>query len=140
MVMAFQRDYILRMIEMMGDLIAAILGLIKKGDYDTASKSIDNAYHQFLREDASFFSLIPKEELTEKLLNEHNYTNGHLEILSELFYAQAELLNGQGKHSESIAFYEKSMILLDYVIRESGTYSFDKEKKLSELREKSKSS
>jgi hypothetical protein len=140
MVMAFQRDYILRMIEMMGDLIAAILGLIKKGDYDTASKSIDNAYHQFLREDASFFSLIPKEELTEKLLNEHNYTNGHLEILSELFYAQAELLNGQGKHSESIAFYEKSMILLDYVIRESRTYSFDKEKKLSELREKSKSS
>lgn len=124
------------MIEMMGDLIAAIMGLIKKGDYDTALKSIDNAYHQFLREDASFFTLIPKEDLTEKLIKEHNYTNGHLEILSELFFVQAELLYSEGKSAESLVFYEKSLILLDFVLRESRTYSFDKEKKLSELKER----
>jgi hypothetical protein len=134
--MAFQQDYILRMTEMIAELIAAILGLIKKGDYDTASRTIDNAYHQFLREDASFFNMIPKEELTGKLLKEHNYTNGHLEILSGLFFAQAELLEGNGRHSESLVFYEKSMILLDYVIRGSKTYSVEKEKQLSYLKKK----
>ena len=32
--MSFQRDYLLRMIEMMGDLIAALLGKIKKKEFD----------------------------------------------------------------------------------------------------------
>jgi hypothetical protein len=34
----YQRDYILRMIEMLGDLIAAIMGSIKKVDYKQASE------------------------------------------------------------------------------------------------------
>lgn len=135
-VMAFQKDYILRMIEMMGDLIAAILGLIKKGEYEVASRSIDNAFNSFLKEDASFFNMIPKEELTERVLREHHYTNDHLEILSELFFAQGELLSARGKSSESLLFYEKSFILLDYVVRESKTYSLDKEQKLSLLKDK----
>jgi len=134
--MAFQQDYILRMIEMMGDLIAAILGLIKKGEYEVASRSIEHAFNSFLNEDASFFNRIPKEKLTDSLLKEHNYTNGHLEILSELFFAQGELLDAQGKSSESRLFYEKSLILLDYAIRESKTFSFDKEKKISVLKDK----
>jgi hypothetical protein len=74
----YQKDFILRMIEMIGELIAGILGLIKKGDFGQASQSIEIAYSNFLREDASFFRSISKEKLTEKLIHEHNYTNGHL--------------------------------------------------------------
>lgn len=73
------------MIEMIADLIALLLGLIKKGDLPQASKLLENAYRDFLKEDASFFRNLPKEKLTNKLLTEHNYTNGHLKILSELF-------------------------------------------------------
>ena len=57
--MIYEKDYILRMIEMMGEFIAAILGLIKKGDYKQASESLDRAYHNLLKEDASFFQRIP---------------------------------------------------------------------------------
>lgn len=121
---------------MMGDLIAAILGQIKKGDYATASRSIETAYPQFLREDAAFFAMIPREKLTEKLLGEHNYTNGHLEILSSLFFAQAELLFATGKKHESLELYEKSALLLEFVIRESRTYSTDRENHLLGLKEK----
>lgn len=134
--MAYQKDYILRMIEMMGDLIAAILGQIKKGDYDTATRSVENAYQQFLREDAAFFSAIPREKLTEKLLGEHNYTNGHLEILSSLFFAQAELLFATGKKGESLGFYEKSALLLEFVIKESRTYSSERESHLLSLKDR----
>jgi hypothetical protein len=58
----YQKDYILRMIEMLGDLIAAILGLIKKGDYNQASERLGSIYYDTLKED--FFRAISKDELT----------------------------------------------------------------------------
>src|SRR5665648_903366 len=92
----YQKDYILRMIEMLARLIAGILGLIKNGNYKQASDQLEIIYYDMLKEDASFFRAIPEEKLTQKLLQEHNYTNGHLEILAELFntvssYAVASL-------------------------------------------------
>jgi len=77
------------MIEMLGDLLAAIFGLIKKGDYKKASANLGKIYYDMLKEDAAFFRAIPADELTHKLMKEHNYTNSHLEILAELFYAEA---------------------------------------------------
>jgi hypothetical protein len=125
----YQRDYILRMIQMLAELIAGILGLIKKGDLQKASQTLDNAYFDFLKQDASILQSIPKEDLTTKLLTEHNYTNGHLEILSELFYAQAELFHAQGKQKDSLDFYEKTLILLDFVSKESKSFSLQKQEK-----------
>ena len=127
----YQKDFIQRMIEMLAELIAGILGLIKKGDYQQASQSLDNAYYDFLKQDAAFLHGIPENELTNKLLNEHNYTNGHLEILSELFYAQAELSYAQGNQNESLMFYKKSLTLLEFVIKESKSFSLKNQSKLS---------
>ncbi len=78
-----------------------------------------------------FFNKIPLDKLTDNLIQEHNFTNGHLEILSELFYAQVELAHAQGEYSECSNFYKKSLILLEYVIKKSKTFSFEKQSKLS---------
>jgi hypothetical protein len=117
----YQKDYILRMIEMLGDLLAAIFGLIKKGDYKKASEQLSNIYYNMLKEDAAFFREIPAEDLTHKLMKEHNYTNGHLEILAELFNAEAELEVSQGHESESLKYFEKSLILFEFIDREQKT-------------------
>lgn len=124
------------MIEMLGELIAGILGLIKKGDFQEASQSLENAYQDFLKQDASFFQKIPNEELTTRLLHEHNYTNGHLEILSELFYAQAELLYARGRQNESLDYYERSLTLLDFVVKESRIFSLEKQSRLMALQDR----
>lgn len=130
----YQKDFILRMIEMLAELVAGILGLIKKGDFQKASQSIDSAYQDLLKEDSSFFNKIPLKKLTDNLIQEHNYTNGHLEILPELFYTQAELLMAQKKCSESIEFYQKSLYLLEYVLKETQTFSIEKQLKISTLK------
>jgi hypothetical protein len=127
----YQRDYILRMIEMLGDLIAGILTLIKKGDYQKADQAIEIAFYDFLKKDAAFFNVIPKENLTGTLLSEHNFTNGHLEILSELFFAQAELSYAQRNQTDSLQFYEKSLTLLDFIEKESKTFSQEKQSRIS---------
>lgn len=130
----YQKDFILRMIEMLAELVAGILGLIKKGDFQKASQSLESAYQDLLKEDSIFFNKIPLNELTDNLIKEHNYTNGHLEILLELFYAQAELLFAQKNYSKSLGFYQKSLYLLEFIIKESQTFSFEKQSKISTLK------
>lgn len=119
------------MIEMLGDLIAGILGLIRKGHFEQASQALENAYYDFLKQDAAFFRMIPKEKLTDDLINKHNYTNGHLQILSELFYTEAELLFSENKQGRSLEYYEKALILMEHIDKESKTYSSDSNSKIA---------
>jgi hypothetical protein len=134
----YQKDYILRMIEMIGDLIAGILGLIRKGDFNKASEEIGKIYHDVFREDSSFFMKIPEENLTHKLLREHNYTNGHLEILAELFNIEAELEFARGNKKESLILFSKSLILFEFIDNEQKTFSFERIKKMELIRERIK--
>lgn len=121
---------------MIGDLIAAVLGLIKKGDYNKASEELGRIYYDMLKEDAAFFREIPAGELTNKLLKEHNYTNGHLEILAELFNAEAELEVSQGHKSDSLEYFEKSLMLFKFIDREQKTYSDERQEKMNSISEK----
>lgn len=132
----YQKDYILRMIEMLGELLAGIFGLIKKGEYRRASEQIGRIYYNILKENAAFFRTIPEADLTHKLLYEHNYTNSHLEILAELFNAEAELTFAQGKKSESIEYSRKSLILFEFIDADQKTYSLERINKMESIRKR----
>lgn len=129
----YQKDFILRMIEMMGDLIAALMGRIRKGEFPKATEMLDNLYHDLLKEDAAFFRAIPQDQLTAKLIQEHNYTNGHLQILAELFYAEAELHYAKGMKAESAEFYAKSLHLLEFLDAESRTFSMEQQDRMKAI-------
>ena len=132
----FQKDYILRMVEMIGDLIAALLGLIKKGDLEQAEKILERGYIELLRREAAFFQAIPKEKLTTTLLTEHNYEHGHLAVLAELFFAEAILSEAQKKLQYSLNCYEKSLTLLEFLEQEDKTWSAKREGRIEQLRMK----
>ncbi len=132
----YQKDYILRMIEMFGELLAGIFGLIKKGQYDRASEQIGKVYYDLLKEDASFFRVIPEEDLTQKLMKEHNYTNGHLEILAELFNAEAELALAQGNNPGCMEYSRKSLILFEFIDEDLKTYSLERINKMESIRKR----
>lgn len=126
------------MIEMLGDLIAGILGLIKKGDFEHATGKLENLYHKMLNEDSAFFRDIPENELTNKLLHQHNYTNGHLEVLAELFNAEAELCLAQDNKSGSLEYSRKSLRLFTFIDSEYKIYSQDRIDKMETIRERIK--
>jgi hypothetical protein len=134
----YRKDYILQMIEMAAELIGSILGLIKKGELIKAQETLDNAYTSFLKEDGAFFLHLPIDNLTVSLLSKHDYNNGHLEILSELFFAQAELNFAQQQYSDSLECYQKSLILLEYVTKTSTTFSIKHQQKQMLLKKKVK--
>lgn len=119
---------------MLAELIAAIFNLIKKGKFEQASQAIENVYHDLLKEDSCYFKNIPKERLTTALIQDHNYTNGHLQIVAELFFAEAELEYAKGLHTESKEFYEKSLFLFEFIEHESKTLSIERHNKMDLIR------
>ncbi len=124
------------MIEMIMKFIEEFLGLVKGGKLDEASENLENAYKTFLREDAVYFRSIPAGELTDKLLKEHDYTNGHLEVLAELFNAEAELRLVRNEKEGCLEFTEKSLVLFEFVDRENRTYSIEMINKMDNLRKR----
>ncbi len=122
------------MIETIMKFIGEFLGLLKKGDLDEASEQLAKAYNTFLKEDSAFFQSIPAGELTDKLLKEHNYTNGHLEVLAELFNAEAELRYACNDKPGCLEFSEKSLILFEFIDREYKTFSMVRINKMEALR------
>ena len=130
----YQKDYILRMIEMLGELLRAIFGMISKGQFPEAEESISEAYLTMLRKDSAFFQLIPEEKLTATLIEDHNFTNAHLEILAELLFAEATVLSAKNEKAGSITFYRKSLLLFEFVDKAYRTYSEDRLKKIEEIK------
>ncbi len=129
----YQKDYILRMIEMLGDLLRAFFGMITKGQFEQAEKLLHEAYLTTLRKDASFFQQIPIEKLTTELIQEHNFTDSHLEILAELMFAEASLLYSKNKKLESLPFYHKSLVLFKFVNDAYRAYSGDRIEKMETI-------
>ena len=69
-------------------------------------------------------------------MDDHNYTNGHLEILAELFNAEAELALAQGNKSGSLEYSGKSLILFEFIDTEEKTYSHERINKMKAIKER----
>ena len=127
------------MIEMLGDLLRGIFGLINKGELEDASEKLSRIYYDMLKQEAVFFRSIPQDELTDKLLREHNFTNGHLEILAELFNAEAELQMARGNKKECAEYSLKALVLFEFIDKEQKTYSYERIKRMKGLTDRIKS-
>ena len=132
----YEKDYILRMIEMLGDLLRAIFGMIIRGDLQQAHRKLDEAFYSMLRKDAGFFQRIPPEEMTQTLIEDHNYTNNHLVILAELLFAEAELELARGNRPGSRISFRKSLLLFEFVYQAERTYSKDRLDRMEEIRKR----
>ena len=130
----YRKDYILRLITLFAEAIGKILGLIKEKKFEEASETIKNAYLDFLQKEAAFFSAIPKDKLTQTLLQDHNYTNDHLEILAHLFFAEAEFNYKLGRKKECLPFIEKALLLFEFINKESKTFSQERVDTINQLK------
>jgi len=134
----YQRDFILRMIEMMAQLIAGILKLVKTGDLNQASQALQNAYGVAFKHEAMNLKAIPEEKLINTLLQERQYTTGHLEMLAELFFAEAELLLAEKNYEDSMLYYRKSLTLYEYIENKYRSYSQERQDRMKAIRERLK--
>ncbi len=127
--MSIERDYLMRQLMMLFDVIQKIFRLRKKGDKEEAEKQIQFFYESLKIEQNLRQKNI--EEMLDLLENKMKLTNEHIEMI-------AFVLKEQGELSEDINiqmdFFRKSFFLLEKVERESTSFSMDRQMKLAELR------
>lgn len=127
--MGLERDYLVRQIMQLFQVLQRILGLRIKGDREEAEEQIRYFYKILKWEnDIRRMSI---EELINYVQNKRKLTNEQIELLAFVLKEQGELAE---KEDDRLDFFRKAYFLLDKVERESTTFSMDRQMKLTELK------
>ena len=128
--MGFEKDYLMRQLMMLFEVISKIIRFRRKGENENAQEEIDYFYSCLkIDEDIKSMNI---ETLLDLLANVKKLTNEHIEMIAFVLKEQGELSENQ---ETKLDFFRKSYFLLDKVDRESITFSMDRQMKMAELRE-----
>lgn len=128
--MGIEKDYLMRQLLMLFEVIHKILRHRKRGENMEALDEIRYFYHCLkIETDVTKLSI---EELIRFLENEKKLTNDHIEMVAFVLKEQGELTEDD---TQRIELFRKSYFLLEKVEQKSITFSMDRQMKLAELRE-----
>lgn len=128
--MAVERDFIMRQIRLLFELIEKIIRSREKGNREEALKYIQVFYQQ-LKIDPVFQDT-PLDDLLPFLRKQKNMTTDQIELLAFVLKEQGELSD---MDAERLNFFRRSYILLEQVERDSLSFSMDRQMKIAELLE-----
>ncbi|PIF06671.1 MAG: hypothetical protein CSA36_00300 [Draconibacterium sp.] len=128
--MGIERDYIMRQLMMLFEMVSRIFRYRRKGEKRKAFDEISRFYN-VLNIDADVRKL-DIEDLVRLLVDNKKLTNEHIEMVAYVLKEQGEL---EENVDQKIDFFRKSYFLLDKVDRESVTFSMDRQMKIAELRQ-----
>jgi hypothetical protein len=128
--MGIEKDYLMRQLLMLFEVIQKILRYRKKGATEKAHAEI-KYFYECLKIETNIDSM-GIEQLIKFLESEKKLTNEHIEMIAFVLKEQGELENEKTKR---IDFFRKSYFLLNKVERESTSFSMDRQMKLAQLKE-----
>jgi hypothetical protein len=129
-----KEDYLLKYLEKLSRVIAAMLGLRDKGFPEDALRLADETYKELLGFDVEELAIMPVEKFVE-LIHKHGYTSSHLEIMARLAHETANALNTRTDSENSNSFYEKTLQLYYLLNEKDKTFSFEREMIIDELKQ-----
>lgn len=128
--MGIERDYLMRQMMMLFEVIQKIMNFRRKGHHQEAEEQIDYFYSNLkLEKDIGKMNI---ESLLKYLTDEKKLTNNHIEMIAYVLKEQGEL---EEDIAQKLDFFRKAWFLLEKADRESTSFSMDRQMKLAELRE-----
>lgn len=128
--MGIQKDFLMRQLMMLFEVIHKILRHRKKGESKEAEDAIRYFYDCLkIDEDVQDFNI---QQLVELLEDKKKLSNEHIELVAFVLQEQGELADDEDKRLD---FFRKSYFLLDKVDREGISFSMDRQMKMAELKE-----
>ena len=128
--MGIERDYLMRQLMMLFDVIQKILRYRKNGDIEQAEKQI-NYFYTCLKIDDDVEKL-SVAQLLELLQVKKQLSNEHIELVAFVLKEQGELVADKNRQTD---LFRKSYFILEKVERESTSFSMDRQMKLAELKQ-----
>lgn len=128
--MGIEKDYLMRQLMMLFDVISKILCHRKKGENEEAEQEIQYFYECLkIDDDVQKLSI---EQLVDLLEKRKKLSNEHIEQVAFVLKEQGELAKDEDGR---LNFCRKSYFLLQKVDRESTSFSLDRQMKISELKD-----
>jgi tetratricopeptide (TPR) repeat protein len=115
----YQRDYLMRQIEIAGQMLARILGLAKRGRGDEALGLFDQAYQPLLGVSARVVSTLSEEQLLSLLTSGSMPDLRRVATVLELLKVEADLLDAAGNRAAAVARYRRALALAGFLAARS---------------------
>lgn len=128
--MGIEKDYLMRQLKMLFDVISKILRYSKKGENEEAEQEVQYFYECLkIDDDIQKLSI---EQLVDLLEKKKKLSNEHIELVAFVLKEQGELAKDEDGR---LNLFRKSHFLLVKVENESTSFSLDRQMKISELNE-----
>jgi tetratricopeptide (TPR) repeat protein len=117
----YQRDYLMRQIEIAGQMLARIIGLAKGGRRDQALGLFDQAYQPLLGVSARVVSTLSEEQLLGLLTSGSMPDLRRVATVLELLKVEADLHAEAGSQAAAVARYRRALALAGFLAARSET-------------------
>jgi len=129
-----QEDYLLKYLEKLSRVVAAMLGFRDKGFPEDALRLADETYKELLDFNSEELAVMPVEKFIDIILKA-GYSSNHLEILAQLAYETANSFEAKANKEFAYSFFLKSLHLYYILNEKDKTFSFEREMIISKLKE-----
>jgi len=127
-----KEDYLLKYLEKLSRVIAAMMGFRDKGYPEDSLRLADETFKELLNIDIDELAIMSVEKFIETIRKE-GYSSTHLEIMAQLSHETAKSLFAQGDEIKSHQFNTKTLQLYYLLNEKDKTFSFEREQIISEL-------
>lgn len=125
-----ERDYIMRLIR---EFMAALARMLEKKEIEGRREALRKLYEQYVGP-YDFYHIMPVDDIMQSFTKYPENERLHrMEMLAELYYVEADMLPEPMRGN----IISLALSLFSFVDRNSKTFSFDRRKKMDELRGKS---
>ncbi len=118
---AYQRDYILRQVELAAQALARLLGLARDGHRDQAIGMFDQAYQPLVGVSGRVVATLSEEQLLTLLTSGSRPDPRRVTVATELLVAEADLLAEAGQAAEAATRYRRALGLAAYLASHTGS-------------------
>ena len=127
-----KEDYLLKYLEKLSRVIAAMLGFRDKGFPEDAIRLADETYKELLNFNLEELAIMPVEKFIE-IVREAGYSSSYLEALTKITNETASSYDDQDNMEKAQGFYLKTLQLYYLLNEKDKTFSFEREMIISDL-------
>jgi len=127
-----KEDYLLKYLEKLSRVIAAMIGFRDKGYPKEAIRIADETYTELLDFNIDELAIMPIAEFVE-VVQEKRYSPTYLEALAKVSYETALSFQLLDNNIFALSFFTKALHLYYLLNQKDKTFSFEREMKISEL-------
>lgn len=129
-----KEDYLLKYLEKLSRVIAAMLGLREKGFPEDAIRLADETYKEMLDLSTDELAVMPVSAFVE-IVRKAGYSSSHLDALAKLSYETACSFQQKGNRIYANSFFQKALEVFYLLNEKDKTFSFEREMLISDLKQ-----